>query len=616
MQTSRRRSALLGLPLALLSACGRADPGDVPPITARPDAAPTTGEHASEREGSTVPSPAATPGRPAGEIPEASRAPRDPSPRPSDPNADHPNAVGPNADVPKTDDPNASKSKPTASEPSAPKEPAAPPVPPAPVKPPRAPIAPGVQEAIDSARAKIAEGLASEAISDLRAAEEKLGTSADLRIAQGRAFLALAELGLARSEDGFLVKGLVADAHMRWKQATAIDADVPGGAVLRARILRFEENPAGAKEVLERRLREFPDDGEAHAILGEMATAVRNWEQADVHWTRAAALDPSDGRARLQATIAKQWLRVPSDQIEAGYVAAAALLPDDAEPVRLLAAIYPKEREKKLAALQKVIDGNPKAVWAYLWTAHVVRTEGTPDTKRAKEVLDAAVKVAPKHPAVHYNLGLLADQAGATTDAVREFTACVENSAEGDCREASDALDRLLNDPAAGSGKDVPLSVRVRAYDAAVAKNPGDGRYGNNAGLWYRDVGRDYEQSLRYYLASVNASPNEQDYVNDCALIYLFHLTDRKELSLPMFDRVLALVDDDGQEPGRGYWDTLENLCKYWFEKGDWAKVVAFAKKRADPTAKAYGNPYPSLRAAQYGNAAQKKLDDAKKGGK
>lgn len=83
-----------------------------------------------------------------------------------------------------------------------------------------------------------------------------------------------------------------------------------------------------------------------------------------------------------------------------------------------------------------------------------------------------------------------------------------------------------------------------------------------------------------------------------------------------MFEKVVALVEEDGQEPVRGYWDTLENLCKYWFEKGAWAKVVDCAKKRADPRAELGGRPYPSLRAAMYGKEAQKKLDEAKKGSK
>lgn len=78
------------------------------------------------------------------------------------------------------------------------------------------------------------------------------------------------------------------------------------------------------------------------------------------------------------------------------------------------------------------------------------------------------------------------------------------------------------------------------------------------------------------------------------------------------FDRVVELVEVEGQEPVRGYWDTLENLCKVWFEKGEFAKVVEVAKKRADPKASLNGAPYPSLRAAQYGAAAAKKLKDAR----
>lgn len=77
------------------------------------------------------------------------------------------------------------------------------------------------------------------------------------------------------------------------------------------------------------------------------------------------------------------------------------------------------------------------------------------------------------------------------------------------------------------------------------------------------------------------------------------------------FDKVVALVEEDGQEPVRGYWDTLENLCKYWSERGEWAKVVAYAKKRADPKAEVGGRPYPSRVAAQYGAVAAKKLAEA-----
>ena len=42
-------------------------------------------------------------------------------------------------------------------------------------------------------------------------------------------------------------------------------------------------------------------------------------------------------------------------------------------------------------------------------------------------------------------------------------------------------------------------------------------------------------------------SPEDQDYLNGTALIYLFHLRDRKEKSLPLFLKILALVEEEGQ---------------------------------------------------------------------
>src|SRR5205085_8390745 len=104
-----------------------------------------------------------------------------------------------------------------------------------------------------------------------------------------------------------------------------------------------------------------------------------------------------------------------------------------------------------------------------------------------------------------------------------------------------------------------------RAYDVVVAMNPDDGNYGNNAGFWCREAG-DYADSLKYYLASVKASPDDQNFLNDTGLVYLYHFEAEKDKALPLFERVLDLVRR-GHEPTRGYWDALENLCKYWFEK-------------------------------------------------
>jgi hypothetical protein len=80
-----------------------------------------------------------------------------------------------------------------------------------------------------------------------------------------------------------------------------------------------------------------------------------------------------------------------------------------------------------------------------------------------------------------------------------------------------------------------------------------------------------------------------------------------------MFEKVVRLVEKDGAKPMRGYWDTLENLCKYWFENGDYKKVVAYADKRANPTATLNGRPYPSVVAAQWRIRALKALEGSTK---
>ena len=50
-----------------------------------------------------------------------------------------------------------------------------------------------------------------------------------------------AEAAFRAQKDPFLVKGNLADAHLRVDQAGALRPDLPGAAVLLAKILRYEE---------------------------------------------------------------------------------------------------------------------------------------------------------------------------------------------------------------------------------------------------------------------------------------------------------------------------------------------------------------------------------------
>ena len=349
-----------------------------------------------------------------------------------------------------------------------------------------------------------------------------------------------------------------------------------------------------------------PRDASVHRLVADRCYAASDWQGADLHYTKALEVNPSDGTARLYQTIARQWLRVPAEDLEKGYLDAARLLPDGDDPLRRLAAMYPKDRAKRLDLYARVVQDNPKAVRARVWIAWTLRKEEPFDVPRALETLRDAAKIAPGDADVHAQLGETLDESGAIPDAVAEYTLAVAAAPASTMTRQSVALDRLLH-ATKGAG-DVSLAARERAYDVVCEKNPGEGSYGNNAGLWFRDVGKDYEKSLKYYLTSVKAAPDDQDFLNDTALIYLFHLTDRRKLCLPMFEKVLRLVEKDGQPPVRGYWDTLENLCMYWFQEGEYAKTIECATKRASPDAVLDGRPYPSFKAAQWKARAEEEL--------
>ncbi len=475
------------------------------------------------------------------------------------------------------------------------------PTPPAPT------LSEGLVAALDAARALSDSGDRMGAVRALRDAEKTIGKHGALRLEAGRCFFEIAKEGFVRGDDAFLVKSHLADAHLRVDQAMALHADLPGAAVLLASILRYEENPEGARDLLAAHLETWSGDAPAHALLGEMASNARDWETADTHWTLAASINPEDGLARLNATISKQWLGATGvKRLHAGYREAARLLPEVHRPVDLLAKLYPRSATGQLAAMDEIIADTPTAIWARVWKSFIYRSGVANDLDAAIAVLDEALVIAPADPSLHFNRGQILFELDQRQPAIDAYIRAIEVGETGTMVGASNALDQLLH--IGPDSRIIPIEVRDRAYDAIIAGNPTAGAYGNNAGLWYRDIGRDYEKSLKYYQASVDAQPDDQDFINDTALIYLFHLRDRKEVSLPMFEKVLRLVEENGQDPIRGYWDALENLCKYYYEIGQYDRVVEMANKRANPDAMVNGRAYPSMKAAQWKRQAEAKL--------
>lgn len=469
--------------------------------------------------------------------------------------------------------------------------------------------------ALDAAIVKSVELAAnadySGALDAIKDVQTKYGPSCRAEEAAARVFLTHATAEAESGEDANLVRALYADAMTRAKKAVLLDPESETATIVLAQSERGYGDLDGARATLVSWIGKHPDGVVVRWEWAKWNFESRQWAEADRQFAKITELAPTDGRARLCGTIAKAAMNAPLDVLEKGYLDAARLLPEENEPLQRLADLHPKERDKKLELLGKVVADNPKAVWARVWIAYVLRKETPADPKQALATLREAAKIAPASPAVHQHLAETLEETGAASEAVVEYTLAVENCVAGNAAAVSAALDRLLH--FAPGSKDVPLAVRERAYDALVAKNPESGAYGNNAGLWFRDVGRDYAKSIKYYLAAVKAQPDDQDYLNDCALIFLFHLTERRAECLPMFERVVRLVEKDGAKPMRGYWDALENLCKYWFENGDYKKVVAFADKRANPAATLDGRPYPSGAAAQWRERALKAIEGSTK---
>ncbi len=317
--------------------------------------------------------------------------------------------------------------------------------------------------------------------------------------------------------------------------------------------------------------------------------------------------------------MAKQWMSVEGTaaygrrDLRAGYLAAARLLPEDDAPLRVLVKLWPAGSPQALAALDAVIAENPDAVLA---RRHKARLLAGREPESALGVLLEAQARAPEAPDVLAEVAAALVAVGRHDEAAARYAALLEARANStardgddpplDVRAVSNALDALLHpgDPA----HPIEAATRVRGARALCAANPADPRFGNNAGLWFRDEAKDYEASLEFYLIALEVAPDDVDLLNDTAFLFVQHLRDDKAEALPLLEKARRLVEDEGRPATRGYWDALEHLCRYYFEVGRYRDVVTCADLRLAPEAKLNGRRYPSAAAATWRQRALDRL--------
>lgn len=368
-------------------------------------------------------------------------------------------------------------------------------------------------DAVEKAATLRAQDYYEDAVAVLKNADARFGANAATRLEMAWNLLMMAEEDMGRDIEPFKLEAEVADARMRFKEAVAMDPHVKGRELLEARILRYEGDKEAARRVLDEYVARSPDEAAAHQELGEFSYKEGDWATAEREYSAVARLLPKDGWAVLYATIARQRLGRPVADLDAGYLAAAHLLPEAEAPLRFLARLHESEPDRVLELMKKVIDDRPRAVWARIWTAYELRTRKNPDLAGAESTLREAISFSPHDQAAHFNLAQLLDSQGRTLDAVREYADSVDGGTIGNVGAAADALDRLL--VVEGTQAVVPADLRVRAWDAVVAKCPSSGKYAHDAGRWYADVAHDPITARRFLEAAAAAEPENESYRAD-----------------------------------------------------------------------------------------------------
>jgi len=431
-----------------------------------------------------------------------------------------------------------------------------------------------------------AELAISNAIDLVEALTKKAGEGAQTKKLDRRAaafWLVLGRVSFDRGEKAYLsrasaseIKSWYADAEMKFKDALRLDADNPETLWRIGWAKEWQEYPGKAKEFYRLQIEKFPKDAAGYRRLGAMlsteANGVGSGTGEDAKKVRQEALDLfAEGRRKagpdaesLYLTgLALEWNRA-KDEAKASYQAAIKADPDLAKVWKRLNKIGVTAKTLLPLAMEVLAKkpGNPTAT---MWASFFLNEQ-----RKFEEALNLglkSLKVHREHGGVY----------------LQTFTA---------------AKSLLRSD----------AGTAVEAFKLIHECYPWYPDAANNVGLFYRDRGN-YAESLKWYVLAMERAPLSQDILNDTALIYLFHTTgETQKKCLPILEKVYDLVHEEEQKPERGYWDTLENLCKYYYEvEKDLEKVIRYGTMRYETTDGVA--PYNSSPKAQhYKTLAEKEL--------
>jgi tetratricopeptide (TPR) repeat protein len=370
------------------------------------------------------------------------------------------------------------------------------------------------------------------------------------------------------------IKSDLDDARAKASEALKRDPGLALARVVFSRACRLSGDSVSATAVLEEGLAKAPADFDLQFEMGMVLLKKTLYDDALRAFSAAAAADPKSGEAQFQRGVALAFLKRWDEAIEA--MAKAAVL--DPANRRALKNLGTWAKDKSIPHLRTIVKEKPDHAWAHAYLAYYL-AYGKDEAGALKES-KAAMGLAPEDAELIGWHGQIVDVLGRKEEALAWHRKALQKNAA--CELSWKALYEFALHPKS-TGK---MDDRKEMMEFLVKTRPDDAMLWNNIGLFYRDTARDPRKSLDAYLKAAEGAPNDQGIQNDTGLIYLYHgksIGVDRTLALPYFQRCLALVREENQDPEMGYRDTLENLAVYYKEvEKNPEKCLEYATERND----------------------------------
>ncbi len=433
-----------------------------------------------------------------------------------------------------------------------------------------------------------------EAAKAVDAARKANPGDAALCAAKGRAYmLGAIKEEAAEERDGNLIESLRADA-VRWAgEALKADPKNLEALLLRGQLYLAAKDEKQAQMFFEQAVSTDPKSFDANFELANLwyvkANADRKntdlWAKAESGFFTCWRLDPKSARAAANLAHCKAWQKMPPKDVANAYLRAIELAPADEKLLKNLYAWAPAD--ERVATFQKLADAQPKDVTRWLFLASAL--SGAKEYGKALDALEAAGKIDPKNPYVPLNEGDVKMAEGKDFDAAIGFYA--ESIAMFKERGSiDDAVYIRLAGPLAFENPKLEKGHREKLWTLLWKYFPERSDAMNNAGLWYRDVGKDYESSLEWYLRAAKAAPEDVCILNDTGLIYHYHMNDFDKAE-PFYRKAVQFGNQQGldctiarKDPDRGFHDAINNLHIILAAQKRWKDLKKFAEEDVPDT--------------------------------